>query len=467
MTDLLIAPTRWRRLAAAVALLVGLALVIVAGSASPSHAAEDVRLTQPGSGARVEGATPVRVEVDARPLGEVQWVEARLRHNGEIVGSAARLSHEGGERSGGTSTWVAQWDPASGWINGGQALANGAYHIEARAHSEIGLGEGETTEWSGHSVTVSQPAATPQLQAELRDDGQVVALQWSEAAASDFVRYELERAPDGGAFETVARISQRGEAAYRDEPPAPGAWHYRVTTVRGDGAGGEVSATSGTATVETVDPDEESDEDSGGDSDEDDEPSSTPDDDNESDDNESDDDGLTPTPDEDGDADRGDGDGGAGDGEDGDDVSADDGDSGQTGQGQGGDDGSSTGTSGQPGLREGEEPPPSSGESSVPQLDGEEAEAQGAEAQDPVAGDPADDSFSRELPYEDPEVEREDERDNRSEAEIAQADPPQSRGMITVGDQELALERALPPMAGGLLLVVTAGHILRLRQRLS
>lgn len=464
MTDRLLAPVPTRRFAVGVALLVGLALVIVAGAAPPSHAAEDVRLTQPGSGARVEGPTPVRVEVDARPLGEVKWVEARLRRGGEIVGSAARLSHEGGERtSGGTSTWAAQWDPASGWINGGEPLANGEYLVEARAHSEVGLGEGETTEWSGHSVTVSQPAATPQLQAQRRDDGQAVALQWSQAGAPDFVRYELERAPDGGAFEAVAQISSRGETTYRDDPPA-GVWHYRVTTVRRDGSGGEVSATSGTATVETTEPAEEEEEDSGGDggadsgedggadSDGDGDgpsPTPTPDD---AEDSGGDDDGLT--------VGSGDGDGDAG------------GEGGQTGEGQReGDGGSSAGSSGGPDLREGggaDPPSPSSGESSVPQLGAGEAEAR-----EPVAGDAAGDAggsddgtFSRELPYEDPERERERE-DDSSEAEVAQADPPASRGMITVGDQELALERILPPMAGGLLLFVTAGHILRLRQRLD
>lgn len=432
MTGLFMAPARSRRFAAGLALLVGLALLIVAGSATPSHAAEDVRLTQPGSGARVDGPTPVRVEVDARPLGEVQWVEARLRRNGEIVGSAARLSHEGGERTGGTSTWVAQWDPAAGWVNGGGSLANGSYRVEARAHSEVGLGEGETTEWAGHSVTVSQPAATPQLQARVRDGGQTVALQWSEAATSDFVRYELERAADGGAFETVARITQRGDTSHRDEPPRPGTWHYRVTSVRDDGGGGEVSATSGTATVKTTAPDDGEDEDDDGSTED-------PDDSDDSDD----DSGLTPNPDNDGD-----------DG----DRSGDDGGSDSSGEGQGDGDGSSANSSDEPSLRDGEEEsPPSSGESSVPQLDGGDREAR------EPATESADDSFSRELDYDDPEVADED---NRSEAEIAQADP-QSRGMITVGDQEFALERALPPMAGGLLLFVTAGHVLRLRQRLE
>ncbi len=445
MTDLSIAPARTGRFAANAAFVVGLALVVVAGSALPSQAAEEVRLTRPGSGARIDGPTQVQVEVDTRPLEEVQWVEARLRRGGDIVGSAARLSHEGGERSGGTSTWVAQWDPASGWVNGGGSLANGSYRVEARAHSELGLGNGETTAWSGHSVTVSQPAAAPELQAELRDEGQAVALQWSEAASPDFVRYELERAEDGGAFETLARISQRGDAAYRDEPPGAGTWHYRVTTVRRDGEGGEVSATSGTATVDIAG-DDSGDGDGGsgdGDSGDGDDPSSTPTPD------ESDDSGLTPS--------TGDGGDNSDQGGNGGETGGGDGDGGGSSGGQS-TGGSSSERSAEPGLREGREPPPPSGQSSVPQLDGGEAEAE-----EPVADEPGDDSFATELPYDDPDRERGDER----EAEIAEADTPQNRGAITVGDEEFALERALPPMAGGLLLFVTAGHILRLRQRLG
>lgn len=442
MTELSIAPARPWRFAVNAALVVGLALVVVAGAALPSQAAEDVRLTQPGSGARVDGPTQVRVEVDTRPLEEVQWVEARLRRNGDIVGSAARLAHQGGERSGGTSTWTASWDPASGWINGGGSLANGSYRLEARARSELGLGEGETTAWRGHSVTVSQPATAPELQAELSDGGRAVALQWSEAASPDFVRYELERAEDGGAFDTVTRISQRGDTAHRDEPPGAGTWHYRVTTVRRDGGGGETSATSGTATVEIAGDDDGDDDES---------PSSADD---------SDDSGLTPSDD------GGDGNGGNGGNSSSGGDGGDGGNGGQTGDGDGdGDgsdgqrtDGSSSGRSAEPGLREGRDPPPSAGQSSVPQLDGEEAEAE-----DPVADESADDGFSAELPYDDPEPEGGDER----EAEIAGADTPQDRGVITVGDQEFALERALPPMAGGLLLFVTAGHVLRLRQRLE
>lgn len=439
MTALSIPPARTWRFAVNAALVVGLVLVVVAGSALPSQAAEEVRLTRPGSGARIDGPTQVQVEVDTRPLEEVQWVEARLRRNGDIVGSAARLSHEGGERSGGTSTWTAQWDPASGWINGGGSLANGSYRIEARAHSELGLGEGETTAWTGHSVTVSQPATAPELQAELRDEGQTVALQWSEAASPDFVRYELERAQDGGAFETLARVSQRGDTTYRDEPPGAGTWHYRVTTVRDDGEGGEASATSGTATVDIAADDDGDDGDGGDDGDD---ASSTPTPD------ESDGSGLTPSPDDDGNtSDQGGNGGGTGGG---------DGGASSDGQSTGG----SSERSAEPGLRQGRDPPPSSGQGSVPQLDGGEAEA---EAEEPVADEPADDSFSTELPYDDPDREAGDER----EAEIAEADTPQNRGVITVGDEEFALERALPPMAGGLLLFVTAGHILRLRQQLG
>lgn len=484
------------RAAASAAASAALALALVVAGAPPAHAVVEVRLAQPSAGARVIQATQVSVQVESGLLEEVEWVEARLVRNGETVGQPSRLTYQDGDRSGGTSTWTTTWDPAGGWMGSGGQLANGAYRLQARARS-TGLASGEATQWQGNGVTVSLPPASPGLEAQASEDGQAVTLRWSEARAPDFAFYRLERAPSGGSFSAVTQITQRQDTAHVDEPGSPGTWRYRLTAARQDGAGGYNTATAGPVSVELAVP----------------ESTPTP----------------TPTPTssselsvDDG-ASEGQGDGsgdqgaGAGDGQ----GSGSGGDGAGDGQGAGSGDGQGSGAagtgdtgggspggtgddtgSGLTGFSGGGEAPPAPAESQVPDLQQQQApepqqpESQAPEPQEPATQAPTDSAtFSRQLPFE-----LDEDAGQGRDAGAASATPGAAEGqarstpggvtdpgatgraagddevattagtdpaVLTVGGRRVLLERVLPPIAGGLLLFVVAGHLLRLRRRLG
>jgi len=494
-----IPPAGSARLFARATLVALLGLVVMVAAAPASQAIVELRLTQPGSDARVTQATRVRVEVDSRLLEEVEWVEARLLDEGQPVGEPARLSHQGGDRKGGTSTWATPWDPSRGWMGAGAPLRNGAYRLQARASSS-GVATGGPTAWQGHEVTVSLPPSAPVLQAEPADE-QSVTTTWSQANAPDFAFYRLERAREGGSFTVVTQIPQRQDTAHRDEPGSSGTWRYRLTAARRDGAGGHTTAVSEPVSVQL----------SGS------EP--TP--------------GPTPTaspgpdstdstlePDGQGDGGGDAGGGNAGDGADG--ESADDegaggegaggqeaGDSDQAAQGtpdqaagEGTQAGDGAGASGSaPGFSGGREPPPEPEQNPVPELaegqppqpeppqpESREPAPPQPSPQEPARQTPSDSAtFSRELSYEGQEGSHprgvaSSEPTPAAPAEQGRATPggvanpeggdqevAQAAGtnpaVITVGGRDVSLERVLPPVAGGLLLFVVAGHLLRLGRR--
>lgn len=407
--------SRLDRRAVAVLAVVALVMGLLAVTASPAAAVSDVRLTSPSPDSQVSGPTTVRVEVDARALEEVESVEVRLRRDGRIVGPATQLGHADGETSGGTSRWSTSWDPNSGWMGDGQDLSNGTYKLEARAMSSVAGASDEASGWSGHNIVVSTGVDAPSLDGRAANGH--VQLQWTESDAPNFMAYRLQRSKGNGPFETITTVGERGATSYRDTPPESGTWRYRVTAVHGDGAGGEQTATSGVVSVDFDGGDGDGNSNGGG----------------------------------------GNGDNGGDGDSDSDSGSDSDGDSSDGGNGDEGADGGapSGGRASGPGLREGSAPPPSSsGTSSVPGFD--ETAAAEPEVTEPEGG------FDEELPYGDPD------RDDPDQLDVESADARARDGaVLSVAGREFALEETLPPVAGGLLLFVTAGHVLRLRQQLD
>lgn len=356
--------------------------LLMAVPAVPALAA-DVRLTSPGSGATVSGDTQIRAEVDASLLETVDHVEARLVRGGQAVGNPVRLGHAGGSRNGGTSTWSRGWSPANGWEGGGR-VSSGSYRLEVRALVSTRTGSQEPTGWVGHNITVSVPPGAPQASAEVTDHGaRRVRVSWS-GPADGVSSYRVQRAPEGGGFDTVAEVGADAGAA-NDTAPQPGVWRYRVQAV---GPAGSAHSNEVAVTINRVGGSNGGNGGNGGDS------------------------------------------GGGGD-------------SGNGAAGAGPSGGGGSGRASSPGVRQGGQAPPLPEGRAVPQLEGEAPE---------VASDGG---FDEHLPYDLDDSER-----GGDSAEVAMDDP----AVIHVGEREIALEEVLPPAAGGLLLFVIAGHLLRLRR---
>jgi hypothetical protein len=394
-------------------LAAALALSWLLAAGGPAHAVESCRIESPSAGARVQGATTITVGVRANRFQQVDSVQVWLLRGGQQVGPIRGTGHAGGSRSGGESRWTTPLDPMASWAAGGGPMANGPYTVQARVTWTAPMAGQQTTTCPGHDVIVDAAPPATSVSAQVIDaDARSVEVSWTPVDLPDFRRYVVQRAGADGGWADVATLGTASTTRFVDAAPEPGVWRYRVAVVRAGGDGGDRRTESAERSVEIDEP-APSDPDTPTAEPRDPSEESTP--------------GATPSPDDG----EGDGDG--------------------SGEGDG-----SAGASG------GSAAPPTrpAGRASVPRVRSSSPAPPVAQAPPPPSvSSPGSDVFEETLTYPDPEP-----------VEVVEETAPPVRrgealegGSLAIYDRELALEELLPPLAGGLLLFVVAGHVLRLR----
>jgi hypothetical protein len=424
------------------ALLLALAVVLLAGP--PAHAVERVEVVSPSRGGAITGPTDIVVAVDANALQQVDLVQVRMSQAGLPGGTVRGLNQIGGERSGGQSRWATQIDPLRSWAADGQAMANGVYALQAQV-TWTGPGGQQQTGWSGHDVMVDAAPPATALQVRVIDAAaRSVELTWDRIDLPDFRRYVVQRAAPGGSFGDIAVLATSSTTRFIDAVPEPGAYRYRVVVVRASATGGDRTSTSAERGVEVApagepqpDPSEEPGDD----------PVPAP--------------GDVPTPG--GGEDRPGGSGGSG-------GSGGTGDGGRDAAPGAGDDGGDA----EPGAGDADGRGPldvrpgsgtvRSGSATVPRVRTGSDAPDVADVAPPAVSGPDDDGFSETLPFGDVDREVVLERIEGEQASPLRRGVDAGDGTLSIYDREIALEQVLPPLAGGLLLFVSAGHVLRLRR---
>lgn len=213
--------------------------------ASPAAAAT-ASVTSPSSGSTLDGPTPVTVSVQRDPFEDVDSVRVRLATEGGSAypGSApASLSCQSG--CSGTSTsqsWGGvSFDPRRPSAFGlSQALPNARYRLQP----SVGGGS-----WaSGTTVIVSVPPS-PVSSLSGTADGHDMHLSWRPAPEPDISGYRVERRKGSGNWAQADQLGPNA-SSFSETVTSDGDYRYRVVTVRPDGSGGELTATSDTLALE-------------------------------------------------------------------------------------------------------------------------------------------------------------------------------------------------------------------------
>lgn len=225
-----------------------LALAVLLVGALPAAADITASIQSPSAGQEITSSVGSQVRVQRSLLDpEVAAVQLRLVRDGSPT-SAAGLSCIQG-CGGSDQTWgQLAIDPRSPDEFGvTHPLANGGWTVQTRWQD----GGGAWSVWGGDvDVTVSVPPSPVTgltSSADLRD----VTLSWTRAPEPDISAYRIQRRPDGGSWSVIGSVGSEA-SSYQDTTPASATYEYRVVTVRPDGHGSVLTATSSSTTVTTT-----------------------------------------------------------------------------------------------------------------------------------------------------------------------------------------------------------------------
>lgn len=209
-------------------MVVAAAALFVALPAGTAHAAGTGQVTSPDAGATLANATSVTVQVSGQngsilnPQPHVVRVRLADLGGASQIGSAVDATCTGGDCSS-DSTWTAgSFDPASMAPFGGPAC-NGGYQVQVQVDDGA---------WSGNAVRISRPPSAPR-DVSVTPGTEQATVSWSAAANPDVVGYRVERRTGGG-WQSVAQVGA-GTRTVTDDDVAAGDVEYRVSTLRGDG----------------------------------------------------------------------------------------------------------------------------------------------------------------------------------------------------------------------------------------
>lgn len=234
-------------------LVVAVAWPLIAGD--QALAVESWMLTAPGAGTTITAPVGITASATGGPDEQIERVEARLVPGSQprrVAGQIVRLDYVEGPTAGGTSRWVTSMDPLASWGSGGGPLPNGPYQLEVRAVSGTGA-----TGWHGHDVLVDAPPPATSVRVTPTPEG--VAVSWGAVRLPDFTRYTLQRSVEGASWTDVVSLPEPDRTTHVDTaqpadgtaPPA-GSVRYRVLVARASATGGERTSESEPATVEVA-----------------------------------------------------------------------------------------------------------------------------------------------------------------------------------------------------------------------
>lgn len=212
------------------------ALAGVIALALPALAVEDQRVFAPRAGATLIGDTRIVASVTAAQGETVQSVQARFLRGGAEVGRRFSLGFAEGQPEAGESRWAATLAPLASPAADGAAMANGSYSLQVRATTSAGTGE-----WQGHDVVIDVLPPRTSVRANPTPEG--VDVSWASVPLPDFRRYTLERALGDEGFSELITFTGADRTAHRDAAPA-GPVRYRVVVGRAAANGGELTSLS-------------------------------------------------------------------------------------------------------------------------------------------------------------------------------------------------------------------------------
>lgn len=239
-----------RRLTAAVTVL-SAAMALLATTAGSALAA-DIRFTSPHSGQEVAGPVDIEVRVNRQPTEQVDSVEVRLSPDGSSPAAGSHPVSLGCQSRCGPSPGQINQDPAqfTGWQTWGGAeldprsptafglsepLRNGGWHLQARVNNGS---------WSSAVDFVVSVPPSPVSGLAGRFINGWVELSWNPSPEPDVSGYRIQRQrPGDTAWQQVGAPGPQ-TTSYQETAGPPGTYRYRVVTVRPDGRGGKLTATS-------------------------------------------------------------------------------------------------------------------------------------------------------------------------------------------------------------------------------
>lgn len=232
-----------------IALTTLLSVVVLLLGALPAAAAVTARVGSPSPGQEITGSVAIQVCVTRdNPLTEPYPGSADVRlsrdGNSAVAGSTTAQVTQSSQdcASGGRAYTGKDLDPRSpGDFGLTEPLANGTWHVQTRVNDGS---------WSGSEVTVSVPPS-PVRDVSASADRLDVALTWTRAPEPDISAYRIQRRPDGGSWQVISSVGS-SSSSYQDTTPSAGTYEYRVVTVRPDGHGSVLTATSSATPVTTT-----------------------------------------------------------------------------------------------------------------------------------------------------------------------------------------------------------------------
>ncbi len=213
---------------------------------APASALDAVQVQQPPTDAVITGPVAVQVRIDA---AEGEFVDDVIATFPGPPAVEVALERQGPPELDGTQVWRAEVDP----LAEGAVIANGAQDLTIQPV----LAAGDQPEPTIRPVTVAVRYVGELVAAPTGEDPLVVALSWDPVELPDFLAYRIDRRADDadGFWEPLQRIEDVEVRDTTDELDEPGRYRYRLVVVRSDGADGEVLGYSPTRGVQ-ADPDE-------------------------------------------------------------------------------------------------------------------------------------------------------------------------------------------------------------------
>ena len=210
-------------------------------AASPATAAVTGWGVQtPSEGAALERAAELIVYVDRTAPPEDERVEVRTRMldgSGTPVSETVlnlklfkRIPNDTGDQLlfGGTI------DPHElAWLAQPRAVPNGRYTLQYQVHVVTGEVE-DTSDWADHPLVFDAPPPAPgQPKVTVADAAaKRLKVSWAPSGVPDLLHYAVERRVDGGPWKVAQKVVEPESTQISDTVASFGSYRYRVTAVR-------------------------------------------------------------------------------------------------------------------------------------------------------------------------------------------------------------------------------------------
>lgn len=207
------------------------AVLLAALPMGAAHAAGTGRITSPAPGAVLDSPTSLVVQVTGRAGTVVQPRDHAVRLRLADPGGTSAWS--GTSAVGATcrtdchtdSTWTAgSFDPATLAPFGGGPSCNGSHQVQVQVDGGV---------WSGHAIRITRAPGAPR-DVTVTPGVEQATVTWGAAPDPDVAGYRVHRRAGDGAWQAVGELGPDARSL-DDADVEAGEVAYRVATLRGDG----------------------------------------------------------------------------------------------------------------------------------------------------------------------------------------------------------------------------------------